>query len=216
MKTYLKITSVIILSFFCLTSCDNEPLSEDIELSDPTSPGGENVPESDILGTWEISDQLIVITQEINASIEGFPPINSTQTITADQVSGSATVTFSDDGTYVSSGTVTLEVTGDQDGVPFPDSETTQSSGFSSGTWNISNGNLNLTAEDTDTTYVITSFNANSMTLFSDDELPSFAELLASGDIPDITNIPGFEDFPGLTFDVEQSYEIEINLTKVQ
>lgn len=216
MKTYLKRTSIIIFSLFCLTSCDNEPLSEDIELNNPTLPSGENVSESEILGTWEISDQVIIITQEINANIEGFPPINSTQTLTANQISGDATVTFAADGTYMSGGTITLEVTGEQDGVAIPDSETTQESGFNSGTWNITNGNLNLTADGTDFSYVITSFNTNNMVLFSNQELPGFGELLASEEIPDITNIPGFEDLPGFNFDVEQSFENEVSLTKVE
>jgi hypothetical protein len=214
MKVYIKFACLLFVSTLIFTSCENEPLSPDINLNDPsTSPGdGQNVPESDIVGTWEVTDQTLIITQEINADFEGLP-INTTQTITADQISGDATITFSDDGSYTSSGTITLEITGEQDGMPIPGSETTEESGFGSGTWSISNGNLNLSAEGTDVSYVITSFSTNSMVLFTDDELPSFDELLASGEIPDISDLPGFE---GLNFEVNQDFELEAVLTKVQ
>ncbi len=217
MKASLKFVSFLVFSFLIFSGCENEPLSPDIEVNAPTPTpgGGENVAESGFVGTWEVTDQIVVITQELSATIEGFPPINSVQTITAEKISGDATVTFSEDGTYTSSGDVTLEVTGEQDGVAIPESETISESGFASGTWSVSNGNLSLTTDGTEVTYVISSFSGNNATLFSNEALPSFAEILNSGEIPDITNIPGFEDLPGLNFDVEQSYEVEVSLTKI-
>lgn len=214
MKSFLKITSIIIFSAFFLASCDNEPLSEDIDLSNPSLPGGVDVSEESILGTWEVSDQILDITIDVTASFGG-ETLGSNQNLNFDQESGDVTITFTDNGEFTSQGMASLVVTGEQDGVAIPESTETAGSPFSSGTWSVSSGILTLTNSDATIDFSVISFSGNTMNLFSNEELPSYSTILQLGDIPDITDIfSQFEDFPDFNFDVEQSFEAEYILTK--
>lgn len=216
MKTFFKITSIVVISVFCLTSCDNEPLSDDIELNNPSTPGGVDITSENILGTWEVSDQNIEILQTISISFQD-ESVNEEQSINMNQQSGDINLTFTDDGQYTSSGSATLIVTGEQSGQSFPETTETGINNFTSGTWSISDGVLTLVSAESEGNYTIVSFTGTTMDLFSNEELPSFSAILESGDIPDITDLTsGFEDFPDFNFDVEQDFEAEFSLTKVE
>lgn len=215
MKTFYKVASIVVLSMFCLMSCDNEPLSEDITLNDPSVLGGVDVSAENILGIWELTDQNIDITQSLSAELEG-QAIEQTQEINISQQSGDITITFSEDGQYTSTGSATLVVTGEQNGTPIPQTTETGTNNFASGTWSISDGTLTLVTGQNEVTYTITSFSGTNLNLFTNEELPSFDAFIESGAIPDITDVPGFEDFPDFNFDVEQAFEGEFSLTKIE
>lgn len=213
-KSFFKIFSIIAFSTFIFIGCDNEPLSEDIELNDPSNPETVDVPEADIIGTWDLSDLNLSIDQTITGSFGG-ESINGSQVINMEQQSGGVTITFSENGEYTSQGTATVRVTGTQDGEAIPETTETLDSPFSSGTWSVANGQLTMISPDATADYLITSFTGNNMNLFSNEDLPIFDDSILSGAIPDFSGIPGFEDFPELNFEVEQDYEAEFSLTKI-
>lgn len=216
MKTFFKVTGIFVISIFCLTSCDNEPLSDDIELNNPSTPGGVDITSENILGTWEVTDQNIEILQTISISFQD-ESINDEQSINMNQQSGDISLTFTDDGQFTSSGSATLIVTGEQSGQSFPETTETGINNFTSGTWSISDGVLTLISAESEGNYTIVSFTGTTMDLFSNEELPSYSTILESGDIPDITDLTsGFENFPDFNFDVEQTFEAEFSLTKVE
>ncbi|NBC57140.1 MAG: hypothetical protein GVY05_02495 [Bacteroidetes bacterium] len=216
MKTYFKLTGIIVLSIFCLTSCDDEPLSDDFELNNPSTPGGVDVPSESILGTWEVSDQNIDITQNLFIEFQG-ESVNEVQTLNMNQESGDITITFTDDGQFTSSGTATLVITGEQSGASIPETTETGVNNFASGTWSVSGGVLTLVSDQGEENYTIVSFNSPNMELFTDEELPSFSTILESGGVPDITDLlSGFEDFPDFNFDIEQDFQAELSLSKVE
>jgi hypothetical protein len=214
MKTFFKITSIIIFSVFCFTSCDNETLSEDIELNDTTVPGVVNVPEEDILGSWELADHTIEINQIISVNIEG-EQISATQNINIDQQSGDITINFEDNGEYTSEGNATVQISGTQDGVSIPESTETIDTPFLSGTWSISNGILTMSNSDGSTELLIISYSGSNMVLFTNENQPVFTGSSFSSIIPDVSEIPGLGDFLDVDFDIDQNIEAEFNLTKL-
>lgn len=67
MKTFFKITSIVVISVFCFTSCENELLSEDINIEQPVGPPGSGeVLVDEIIGDWLISDYQITTTNVVD------------------------------------------------------------------------------------------------------------------------------------------------------
>lgn len=208
---------IFLLSVFFLISCDNEPLSEDIELSNPTVPGGVNLSPDSILGTWQISSQSIEILQTIFISFAG-QSLEETQIINMNQDSGDIMLTFTEDGQFTSSGAATLIITGEQSGQSLPETTESGVNGFAGGgTWMLNNGVLTLVLPESEENFTVISFTETNMDLFSNEELPSFNSILNSGGVPDIEDLLGaFGDFPDLTFNIDQEFESQLSLTKIE
>jgi hypothetical protein len=216
MKVVYKVISITILSIFCFTACDNEPLPEDIDLNNPATPdpGTVNVTEAEIIGTWELSDHSINIDQAISVIFEG-EQINSNQVINVNQQSGDVTISFTDNGEYTSEGSVTAELTGTQDGVSIPSSTDTIETPFSAGTWSVSDGVLTMTNSDGSNDLFIIAYSGNTMVLFTNENLPVLSESF-SNLIPDPSELLGLGDIFDLDFDIEQELQAEFNLSKVE
>jgi len=215
MKVVYKVISITILSMFCFTACDNEPLPGDIDLNNSATPGTVNVSEAEIIGTWELSDHSINIDQAISVNFEG-QQINSNQDISINQQSGDVTISFTDNGEYTSEGSATVELTGTQDGVSIPSSTETIETPFSSGTWSVSDGVLTMTNSDGSNNLLIIAYSGNGMVLFTNENLPVLSESTFSNLIPDPSELLGIGDIFDLEFDIEQELEAEFSLSKVE
>ena len=158
MKPYTKIVSLIILSVFCFTSCDNEPLSEDIELNDPLPPTPGEVIVDEIIGDWLIENYTITTTTTVSqAGIE--------VTTVAESVfeSGDQVLTFTEDNQYTAQGEITLSVTTSIDGVVVGQTTETEDN-INSGTWSI-DGNQLLLSDNVTGEFPVTILTLNAQNL---------------------------------------------------
>ncbi len=211
MSNTIKICGLLILFVFGFTACDDEPLPEDFVLNENIPEEGVSVEETELIGEWTMISHNFSVTQTGSVSFDGQTiPVN--QTTEGNYVEGEVTIVFEENGDYVTSGIATYNLSVTQEGLPSQTEEIQDSFVPESGTWSISNGVLTLTNTNGETQSTITSFNAQQMTLNQNETLPGFDELL---DL-DFSSIPGFEDFPDFTFDVENSVDSEMILTKLE
>jgi hypothetical protein len=137
MKAYLKISSLILLSVFLFTSCDNESLSEDIQLQDPTTqPQPGEVLVDELIGQWLIEDYTITTTNTLTQGGVEIVSVAETEFASGDQI-----ITFTEDNQYSADGTITIDVSTFINGV-FAGQTTETVDNFNSGTWSIDGNQL--------------------------------------------------------------------------
>lgn len=143
MKTFFKVTSIIVFSIFCFTSCENEPLSEDINLDNSGQPETGEILVDEIIGDWQIEDYTVTTTNTL--TVQGMEIVN---VAVSEFASGDQIITFSEDNQYSTQGQITVDITTSVDGTAVSQTSETVDT-FGSGSWSIDGDQLILTDEVT-------------------------------------------------------------------
>ncbi len=212
MVNNIKVYGLLVLIAFAFTACDDEPLPEDFDLDVEAPTVGVEVEENELVGTWTMTNHQFSVAQEGTANVDD-QTLPVSQLIEGNYVEGDVTIVFEDTGDYVTSGTATYTLSTTQQGLPSETEEVQETLLPGSGTWSISNGVLTLVDDSGQTQATISSFDGQEMKIVQDEALPGFEDLLDLGGI-DFSNIPGFEDFPDITFDIENTFDSEMTFTK--
>jgi len=137
---------VVVLFSFSF-SCEDEPLSEDFELNEPTQPGdpepGDIIVE-EIIGDWLIEDY--IVEAEATFSQNG---IEFTTTTLNELVEGNQVITFTDDNQYTAEGDFDIKISIISEGQVTQEIFETISTA-NSGTWSIEGNTLFLNDDDQD------------------------------------------------------------------